>query len=727
MTVLPDHPDHAATVAGARDADPSASGESYPRQAARTRRFALGVPRSVTVSPDGRRVVFVRSQAGDDPAGALHVVDVVTERERLVVDPRDLLTGGDEQLAPAERARRERMRETTSGIVGYTTDRSVSRAVFALSGQLYAADLTGSEPVRRLAAPRGVVDPRLSPDGRWVAYVVEGRVEVVDWSGEQQRALAVPETEHVTYGLADFVAAEEFGRSRGLWWSPDSDAVLAERVDEAAVPVWWIADPVHPDRAPRPHRYPAAGAANPDVSVHLLDLDGTRRELPWEHERFCYLTDISWTRYGDPLLVVLDRSQRHRAVLAHDLAAGESRLVAEHTDDAWVECSPGRVRWSADGRLLAIRADRRADTYRLTIDGEPVTAPRTQVMAILDVAERDLLLLVQTHSTRAKVAVLNLATRRLRRITEADAWETGRRSGGTVVIASTTWKSTRTSVAVHRRDGTSFELRSYAETPVVTPSLRPGSTLLLAGPRELATAVLWPRDHEPGSRRLPVVMSPYGGPGHVEVAAGLGRFGEEQWLADQGFAVIVADGRGTPGRGPAWERAIAGDLATAPLEDQVAALHAVAAAHPDDIDTGRVGIRGWSFGGFLAALAVLRCPEVFHAAVAGAPVTDWRRYDTAYTERYLGLPAEHPAAYDRSSLLSDAPALRRPLLLLHGMTDDNVVVAHTLALSAALTAAGRLHTVIPLSGVTHFTPDPVITENRLLLELDFLRRSLQGG
>lgn len=167
-----------------------------------------------------------------------------------------------------------------------------------------------------------------------------------------------------------------------------------------------------------------------------------------------------------------------------------------------------------------------------------------------------------------------------------------------------------------------------------------------------------------------------------------------------------------------------GDLATPALEDQVDALHGVAEQYPDDLDLTKVAIRGWSFGGFLAALAVLRRPEVFHAAVAGAPVTDWRLYDTCYTERYLGHPDEQPDVYDNSSLFGDAAKLDRPLLLIHGLADDNVVAAHTLRLSSALLAAGRQHSVLPLSGVTHMTPQEVVAENLMLLQVEFLKRSL---
>jgi dipeptidyl-peptidase-4 len=236
-------------------------------------------------------------------------------------------------------------------------------------------------------------------------------------------------------------------------------------------------------------------------------------------------------------------------------------------------------------------------------------------------------------------------------------------------------------------------------------------------------AVLLPRDHD-GSP-LPVLLDPYGGPHAQRVQRNHTMFLTSQWFADHGFAVIVADGRGTPGRGTRYERAVRGDLASPALDDQVTALHAAAERHPE-LDLSRVAIRGWSFGGYLAALAVLKRPDVFHAAIAGAPVTEWRLYDTHYTERYLGDPNASPDTYDASSLLPLAPSLRRPLLLIHGLADDNVVAAHTLQLSSALLAAGRPHEVLPLVGVTHMTPQEQVAENLLLHQLDFLHRSLNS-
>jgi dipeptidyl-peptidase-4 len=222
------------------------------------------------------------------------------------------------------------------------------------------------------------------------------------------------------------------------------------------------------------------------------------------------------------------------------------------------------------------------------------------------------------------------------------------------------------------------------------------------------------------------LLDPYGGPAARKVLDLQGwHTYTSQWFAEQGFAVLVSDGRGTPGRGPAWEREVYGDIFGPALDDQVTALTEAARVRPE-LDLSRVGIRGWSFSGSLAALAVMRRADVFHAAVAGAGVSDQRLYDTHWRERFLGHPDRFPERYDACSLVLDAPKLTRPLLLIHGLADDNVVAAHTLRLSSALLAAGRPHSVLPLSGVTHMTPQEVVAENLLLLQVDFLVKALGG-
>ncbi|MBV9935786.1 MAG: DPP IV N-terminal domain-containing protein, partial [Actinobacteria bacterium] len=651
--------------------------ESFPRRSARTQRFTLGRPRTFAVAADGSRVAFLRSKAGDDAVTCLWALDIPGGEERLIADPRALGARGDAELPPEERARRERAREGAGGVVAYSCDRALRMAAFALGGELFLADLT-TGAVDGVVTPGPVNDPRLDPTGARIAFVCDGDLYA------DGTKLAADDDPAVTWGLPEFIAAEEMGRFRGYWWSPSGDAIAVARVDNRPVDVWHIADPAHPDRAPTAVRYPGAGTNNADVSLHVVSLDGTSVEVRWDRREFPYLVEVVW-QAGRPLtFLVMARDQRRTQVRTADVATGATALVFEDTDEHWVEIVDGSPRWLDDGRLVKV-AER--DGWRrvlvndtaITPDGMQVRAVRAVGADVVFTASQDPL---ETHVWRYA------ADGRLSRLTDEPGWHDAAMGGETAVVVSASMDADARVVV------TAGEWRHEIASVAESPGLDLRVTHAAVGTRELRTALLLPAGHhEPDS--LPVLMDPYGGPHGQRVMKTRAAYYASQWLADQGFAVIVADGRGMPGRGSAWERAVAGDLAGPPLEDQVDALHGVAALHPE-LDVHRVGIRGWSFGGYLAALAVLRRPDVFHAAVAGAPVTDWRLYDTHYTERYLGTPQEQPDSYERTSLIPDAPKLERPLLIIHGLADDNVVSAHTLRMSSALLAAGRSHSVLPL-------------------------------
>ncbi len=685
--------------------------DSFPRRQARTRRFTLGVPRGLTLSPDGDRVVFLRSRGGTDPVTCLWTLDLTAGAERLVADPLTLhatLDASAENLPPEERARRERSREQAGGIVGYATDQQVRTAAFALSGRLYVTDLLDGA-TRSIDTPGGVIDPRPDPQGRHLAYVSGQALHVHDLASGATHTLAAPDGPQVSYGLADFVAAEEMERMRGYWWSPAGDALVVARVDDTPVQRWHIADPAHPSRVPTVVAYPAAGTPNAQVSAEIIALDGRRTPIRWAEE---YLADVVWDDHG-LLVVVQPRDQTALRALRVDPATGATVLDHERTDPDWVDIVPGVPAHTATGALVTV-ADAEG-ARRLVVDGVPVTPPSLQVRGVSDVDEDTVLF--RASEAPESVGLWTWGPDGLVPRTAGDGVYTGTLRGGTLAVARQDLAADGAVTTVDR-GGAVTTVASLAEPSDLVPRV----TLLRAGGRRLPTALLLPSWHRSGTE-LPVLMDPYGGPHAQRVVAARNAHLTSQWFAEQGFAVVVVDGRGTPGLGPEFERAVHGDLAAPVLEDQADALHAVAADHPD-LDLSRVGIRGWSFGGYLAALAVLRRPDVFHAAVAGAPVTDWALYDTHYTERYLGRPDTDQEAYRRSSLLADAEKLERPLLLVHGLADDNVVVAHTLRLSSALLAAGRQHSVLPLSGVTHMTPQEVVAENLLLLQVRFLKDAL---
>lgn len=698
--------------------------DSFPRRHARTQRFTLGAPRSFTVAPDGSRVAFLRSRSGDDRANSLWVLDLPDGTERPAADPRTLLDGTSEELSAEERARRERSREGGAGIVGYATDTALELASFALSGRLFTAELRAGT-TRELRVPGPVIDPRPSPDGRHVAYVARGALRVVAADGEQDRALAEPESEGITYGLAEFIAAEEMSRSRGFWWAPDGRRLLVARVDDTPVRRWWIADPAHPEREPVNVAYPAAGTPNADVRLFTLGLDGERTEVEWDRARYPYLAHVHWSAAGAPLLLVQARDQRSQLFLAVDPDTGATRMVHADEDPIWLELFPGVPCWSPSGQLVRIADEGGARV--LAVGERPLTSGQLHIRAVLDVGDDDVLVSASAGEEAesaeiGEVHVYRVNELGVERVSQEPGVHSAVRAGSVTVLVSATPDRPGARVQVLHDGKPAATVRSYAEDPGLSPRV----TLTEGGARRIPCAVLMPRDYH-GDTPLPVLLDPYGGPHGQRVVAAHNAHLTSQWFADQGFAVIVADGRGTPGRSPAWEKSIRDELAAVVLEDQVAALHALAGRFPLDLD--RVAIRGWSFGGYLAALAVLRRPDVFHAAVVGAPVTDLRLYDTHYQERYLGDPGERPEVYRRNSLVDDTGLVdpaepHRPMMIIHGLADDNVVVAHSLRLSSALLAAGRPHEVLPLSGVTHMTPQETVAENLLRLQLDFLRRAL---
>jgi dipeptidyl-peptidase-4 len=705
--------------------------DSFPRQNARTRNFTLGAPRSFQISPDGATVLFLRSGSGSDPVTSLWALDVAGGAERLIADPASLEVSGEDDAL--ERARRERVRETAQGIVGFATDERCTVAAFVLAGQVYLASLTDpGQPARALGAAAPAADPRPDPSGRQVAYVSAGALHVIDAQTGADTVLAAPpdDSGQVSYGLPEFIAAEEMGRERGYWWAPDGSAILAARVDETLVQRWHIADPASPVTPAAELRYPSAGTPNAQVTAVIARPGGEQTPVTWDTDAFPYLVTACWDGTAGeprpPLLVVQSRDQRELRLLAVDPATGQCRVLRADTDPVWTDIVPGVPAWTASGQIAwTIDAE---DTRRLLVGtpeqhaagtAEPATPPGLQVREVLDV-DGDTVLVRGSQRDPASIGLWLAGPDGLTALRDGDGLHSARRAGGTTVIASRSLAAGGATVTVTGAGRAEVSIASYADRPSLPA---PAPALLSGGERKLRTAVLLPSWYQPGSGPLPVLCDPYGGPHAQRVLAHQGAFLTSQWFAEQGFAVVVADGRGTPGRGPAWDRAVAGDLATPALEDQVAAL-AAAAGQCADLDTSRVAIRGWSFGGYLSALAVLRRPDVFHAAIAGAPVTDWRLYDSHYTERYLGQPQENPDGYEASSLLSDAAGLRRPLMIIHGLADDNVVVAHSLRLSSALLAAGRPHQVLPLTGVTHMATQEEVAENLLLLQVEFLRTAL---
>lgn len=446
---------------------------------------------------------------------------------------------------------------------------------------------------------------------------------------------------------------------------------------------------------------------------------------------------------------------------------GSTRVLEEHSNAYWLDLIHGTPAFTPNGRLICAMNDMDADTNRLTANGVPFTPAGLQVREVLDVTDDDVLCVVQRtpellpddslpflwqsnaadHDARSFDVVSIRYDGTWEPLTYAPGqWAISRAGNGCVVTGrgmddATVQMQHCMNIATTDENGTDVAsmvvapIENHAETPGFTPNVH----FTRLGERGLYTAIVLPSASSEYAHAdtLPVLMKPYGGPGFQQVVESQSFYWDAQWWADQGYIVVTADGRGTTGRGPKWDRAIYETMKSVTLEDQVDAVRALPEALATlavqenkessettipQPDLNRVAMIGWSYGGFLSALAVLEEPETFAAACAGAPPTDWTLYDTHYTERYLGLD---PAVYERNSIISDAPQLDRPLMLIHGFADDNVTIAHSLRLSQALMAAGRKHTFLPLTGITHMTNDETVAENLLILQRDFLAEALE--
>lgn len=628
-----------------------------------------------------------------------------------------------------------------------------------------------------------VLNPRIAPDGEHVLYTTGSYLMLVDIGGELgDRITAVygvsvededgnPAENTWKIGLAEFVSGEEMDRYDGFWWAPDSQHVLFESFDTADEPTWYISDPADPEKPAAGRRYPRALTRNADVYLTVITLafDENDRyagitgnaDVDWDREAYEYVAAVNWRRGHDPLVLVQNRRQTRDQVLevavaADGAALGATRVLEEHANDQWIDLIHGTPAYTPDGRLVCPLNDMAADTNRLTVDGRPFTPAGWNVRAVLDVTDDDVLAVVQCapeiatevpdawagsgaasdaeslfggHDARSfDVVSIDYNGTITPVTTDPGQWTASRGERG-IVVSGRDMRSARAQMR-HILGEQSATISSTAAEPGFAPNV----TFTRLGEHQLYTAIIAPSPSSPYAHadKLPVLMKPYGGPGFQQVVASQSFYWEGQWWADQGFLVVTADGRGTTGRGPAWDREIFEDMKDVTLADQIEAVNALPEAvsrlNADGRrpgvpmpDLDKVCMIGWSYGGFLSALAVLDAPDVFKAACAGAPPTDWTLYDTHYTERYLGLD---PDVYRRNGIVQDAPGLVRPLMLIHGFADDNVTIAHSLRLSQALMAAGRPHTFLPLTGITHMTNDETVAENLLTLQRDFLRDAL---
>ncbi len=695
---------------------------------AQTRAYSLGMPRHVVVLPDGTHVLYLRS-GPHDTRQRFYEYDVASNTERELAAP----SAAPEQLSAEEKARRERARMTLSGITDFAVSDDGSIVLVTQADKLMTVALPSGQvtPV----PGSGWIAPRLSPDGKTVAVVRDNDLHLITLATGEDAQLTHGGSDTLTHGLAEFAAAEELDRADGSWWSPDSQKLVFEESDTSGVERHFIADPEHPSVPPTEFRYPRAGTANAKLRFGIIARSGG--PVTWialDAAAWPYVDRVIWPKHGPLTLVVQNRAETNEAVLAVDPQTGQTRTLLTESDPAWLALSPfenvpgkSLPYWLADGSGF-LWAAQRGPNWRLELrhaDGSldhAVTPADFPYVALNDVDPAGGLVVTGNPDRlsfglfRARLAggtpVPLAASSGLhagifaedQHALFADAFSLADGSAGT---------------ALRRADGSILAtLPSQAETPPAIPKVQ----YLTAGPKNFDAQVVRPANFVT-SRKYPVVLSVYAGPTFKMVHRAPRLSFEDQCLADHGFIVVSLDGRGTPGRDHDFEHATKNNLIDLPLADQVEGLQALGKIVPQ-MDMARVGVEGWSFGGYFTAMATIRRPDIFKAGAAGAPVVDFADYDTAYTERYLGTPQDDPAGYKASNVLTYAAKLSRPLLIMHGLTDDNVYFENTVKLTQALITAGKPYRLLLLPG-THLLPDPLLRARVDEIRAAFLAENLK--
>ena len=679
------------------------------------------------IAPDGSRVTFLRGKAAHKNRLDLWAYDVANGKTQLLVDSEDVLPG-EEVLSDAEKARRERARTASfSGIIEYQWAPDAKSLLFPLGGELYLYDLrkSGKAAVRQLTHGEGfAIDPKISPKGGFVSFIRERNLWVIDLASGKQIQLTRDGSATIGNGVPEFVADEEMDRHTGYWWAPDDSAIAFARIDESPVPVQKRYE-VYPDRTDViEQRYPAAGDRNVLVRLGtIVPREGAQpRWIGLGRDEDIYLARVDWRDPQHLTFQRQSRDQKRLELIETDLASNAQRTLATETSKTWVPLH-NDLRFLKDGRILW-SSERSGFQHLYVIDAKGAATALTSgdwpVDDVLGVDEaagfvyfaagKDSPLDVQVY--RVPLAGGTASTEHVERLSKPDGTHKATLAGNASVYVDS-WSSPDTppQLQLFRNDGTLLatllqnDVRDpqhpYAPYRAAHRPVEFGTLTAADGRTALQYSLIKPEGFD-AARRYPVVVYVYGGPASQTVTRSWpGRSDQwfNQYLAQQGYVVFSMDNRGTPRRGAAFGGALYGKQGTVEVADQLAGVKWLKSQ--PWVDAQRIGVHGWSNGGYMTLMLLAQASDQYACGIAGAPVTDWGLYDTHYTERYMDLPEANPEGYRQARVLQHIDGLTSKLLLIHGMADDNVLFSNSTALMSALQKRGQPFELMTYPGAKH--------------------------
>ncbi len=691
------------------------------------------------LSPDGKRVTYLQGKADRQFQLDLWEVDVASGKSRMLVDSKVILPG-EEVLSDDEKARRERQRTSSlSGIVDYQWSADGHTLLFPLGGDLYLYDLdkSGAAAVRRLSNGEGfATDAKISPKGGFVSFIRERNLWVIDLADGQARQLTRDASATVANGVAEFVADEEMDRHTGYWWAPDDSAIAFTRTDESKVPIQKRSE-IYADRTEVvEQRYPAAGDPNVEIQLGVISPQGgNARWLDLGADKDIYLARVDWVDGQRVSFQRQSRDQRRLDLVEADLRTGKQRTLLTERSDKWLNLH-GNLRFLASGDFLW--ASERSGFQHLYVYGadgkqkRQITDGEWMAEDVLAVDEqRGLVYFSGTRDSPLErhAYMVPLQGGAITRLTSAQGMHSVHFSENAAVYIDN-WSNPTTppQSELHTADGKLLAVLLPNEINAAHPYSRylaahrpvEFGTVAAADGQTLHYSLLKPADFDP-RKKYPVIVSVYGGPAGQTVARSWSP-DLDQYFAQHGYLVFSIDNRGTPRRGTKFGGALFRQQGEVEVIDQVRGVEFLKTL--PYVDGRRVGVYGWSNGGYMTLMLLAKRSDIYACGVAGAPVTDWGLYDSHYSEHYMDSPKTNAEGYKASTVFAHLDGIKSPLLVIHGMADDNVLFTNTTKLMSALQARGIAFELMTYPGAKHSIRG---TDNlhRMKATESFFRRCLQ--
>ena len=701
--------------------------------------------KGVQISPDGERVTFLQGRADNKLQQDLWEYHIADGKKRMLVDSTALL-GGAEELDEVELARRERQRISATGIVEYGIAPDGKALLFPLGGDLYYLPI-GGEPRRLTETDATETDAKVSPGGAFVSFIREKNLYIIDLATGKERAITTEGAGPVTFGMADFAAQEEMYRSTGYWWAKDDSRIAFTKVDESGVTLVNRYEISADGVTSIPQRYPFAGEDNAIVQLFVVTLaNGDLMEVELGADKDFYLPRVAFSPDGTLAVQKQSRDQKRLDLILADPKTGEQQIVLTEQSKTWINLHSD-LHFFADGSHFTWTSERSGFRHiylyakngemvrQLTSGNWPVSESSRRGGGIKAVDEEGgyiyftgwSVTATEQHLFRVLLSGEGVVTR----LTEAGGWHSAEVApDGSFFIDNGSSPDRPPYSAIRDRDGNLLIYiteNALDETHPYFPYLpnhrpREFGVIETSDGVELQYELTLPTDFD-AAKQYPAVVYLYGGPGGASVKK-YWSVGLNQVLAQNGFVVFTVDNRGTGDRGTAFDDVIYKNMGDFEVRDQVTGAKWL--ADKPYVDASRVGVYGWSYGGYMTLLCMFKAPEVFKAGIAGAPVVNWRLYDTHYTERYMADPADGDF-YERSSPITYVDGLEGNLLLIHGMADDNVFFDNSVQLMAALQQAEKQFELMTYPGKRHGIRGEAERAHLNQMRLDFFKRHLQAS